>query len=753
MNDDIQNQMRQQAIELAAQMQHRFVTVEHLLLTIVEDEYGDACQALLHNARAEFNANILKTDLQLFLERQSPKRKNGEAPKPTMGFERVLERARRIVRDHGRLRLTAADMLISIFYEQESKATHLMNKQGVTRHDINDYLTRTKQEAAAEPQAESKQQFVVQVIEKTQEQKKATAHDNTLLENLNEKYRQGRLSPLVGRTQEIQAMMRVLSQSRKSNPILVGDPGTGKTTLAAGLAQIIEDGNAPPLLQSATVYALNVTALLAGTQYRGDFEQRLKRVMDILQRDPHAILFIDEIHIIIGAGSTTGSTMDVANMLKPALASGELRCIGATTYKEYRNIFEKDEALARRFQKIDILEPTEEEAIHIIQGLKSRFENHHHLTISDEVIKSAVQLSKKYIKKRCLPDIAIDLIDEAGAEKNLSNQHDTALSISDVEAVVAAKTRVPIEKMTLNEQDVLKHLAQNLKTHIYGQDVAVDTLVSAVRTARAGLRDPDKPIGSFLFAGPTGVGKTELSKQLAEHLGLKLIRFDMSEYNEKHQVSKLIGSPPGYVGHEEGGLLTEAVNKDPNAVVLLDEIEKAHSDIYNLLLQVMDHGTLTDSHGRKSDFRHVILIMTTNAGAEFLGKRSIGFIESDNKNDSKLELARVFTPEFRNRFDEIVSFNSLPKEVMHDIVRKHVKQLQHMLESRGVSLSLTEDAFVWFANHGYDSQMGARPMGRLVTNQLKKPLAEELLYGKLSQGGYVIVDAIGNELIFQYEEG
>lgn len=750
--------LKKKSLELAKRLRHSKATIEHLLLVLVDSDESDVVRALTYNPYHEYDRDQLLRCLKTSLQTCPPLTNDNLVE--TLGFQRVLTRTERMVEHKSRRNVNGADVLLAIFHEQESAATQCLRKCQATRTDIENYLAqpRFKENNETQPAEDALKSFDIQTLLSPQKTATASEGIDTFLENLNMKYRQGKSSPVIGRQKEIQETMMILSQSRKSNPLLIGEPGVGKTTIAIGLAQLIEEQKVPISLRNATIYALNLTALMAGTQFRGEFEKRMNDILSFLKQTPHAILFIDEIHMIIGAGSTKGSDMDMANILKPALASGEISCIGATTYKEFRQIFEKDEALKRRFAEVHVPEPSPQEALAIIHGMKPRLEKHHRVVFNDKALEIAVTMSQKYIKDRRLPDIALDVLDEAGALVNMENPHlgDKMVDANHVYQVIASKAHIPVEQIAQTQESAgLAHLSEHLKAVIYGQDHAIDTLVSAVTMASAGLRDETKPIGSFLFAGPTGVGKTELCKQLASQLGMKLLRFDMSEYTDQSAYTKLIGTAPGYVGYDQGGVLTDAVQKEPHSIVLMDEIEKAHPQIYNLLLQVLDYGTLTDGQARKVDFRHTIIVLTTNAGAAVLQKRSIGFGSFDNapdKQESQQEMARVFSPEFRNRFDEIIQFNALPKSVAGNIVDKLVAELQHTLVEKKVKIILTDSARQWFIDHGYDAQMGARPMGRLVTNELKKPLAKELLYGQLKEGGQVQVDANQGELTFMFNQ-
>lgn len=753
MNSPYINALKEQAQLLAKRFKHRFVTLEHLLWIMLESNDADVSKAVAYSGYSEFDRDVVLYQLKKILSKLETKTNNDETSE-TLGFQRVLANSQQQQQEGQEA--NGANVLLAMFYEQESPCIKLLKSQHVTRKDIEDYLARPRFQPspASEKVQKAMKSLNIETLLSPQEQQQQQATNlGEFLEDLNEKYRRGKLSQVIGRDKEIAATVRVLSQSRKSNPLLVGDPGVGKTTIAEGLAQLIEEQKVPQVLRNATIYALRMSALIAGTQYRGEFEKRINKVVTFLKSDPHAILFIDEIHMIIGAGSSNGSNMDIANILKPALASGEISCIGATTYKEFRQIFEKDEALKRRFQEVDVPEPSVEQTIAILKGLKPRLEKHHQLTIEETALEIAVRLSKKYIKDRKMPDIALDVLDEACASINVDGQHSGGkiVAIADVQMVIAAKAGLPIEQLVKTDNNKhLEQLSDHLKEKIFGQEHAIDTLVSAITMAHAGLREAEKPIGSFLLAGPTGVGKTEICKQLAAELNMKLLRLDMSEYMDSHSSTKLIGTAPGYVGYDQGGQLTEAVNKEPHSIVLLDEIEKAHPQIYNLLLQVLDYGVLTDGQSRKVDFRHTIIVMTTNAGAQALQQRNIGFGEQDNTTDSAIELGRVFSPEFRNRFDEIIQFNPLPKSIAGNIVDKLVRELQATLSDKGVIIELSNSARAWLVDKGYSKELGARPMARIVTDQLKKPLAKELLYGQLKQGGRVFVGVSHDALSFSF---
>lgn len=742
------------AFKEARAKRHEFVTVEHLLIALLENsaavEVLKACGA---------NINRLRNNLVEFVDRTTPiipSHIHDRDTQPTLGFQRVLQRAVFHVQSSGKTEVTGANVLAAIFSEQESQSVYLIRQENVSRLDVINYISHGSTKPRSIRDAD---QFGGHYMDEGDGSQEEGGSGGSPLEqfttNLNARAQLGLIDPLVGREDEVERTIQILCRRRKNNPLLVGEAGVGKTAIAEGLARLIVEKKVPNVLEESIIYALDLGSLLAGTKYRGDFEKRLKSVLHQLKEQKGAILFIDEIHTIIGAGAASGGLMDVSNLIKPLLASGDLTCIGSTTYKEYRGIFEKDHALARRFQKIDVKEPTIEQTIEILKGLRSRFESHHNLKYTDESLEAAARLSARYISDRRLPDKAIDLIDEVGAFQYLVPEANRKKLIEtiDIEKVVAKVARVPERNVSTSDREVLRNLIRDLKMMIFGQDDAIETLGSAVRLARSGLRDPTKPIGSFLFSGPTGVGKTEVSKQLAKILGIELVRIDMSEYMERHTVSRLIGAPPGYVGYDEGGLLTEAVNKHPHSVVLLDEIEKAHPDVYNLLLQIMDHGTLTDTNGRKTDFRHTILIMTSNAGAELLDKTAIGFTPQDNASDSLQAVNRVFSPEFRNRLDAIIPFKALDNKTILHVVNKFLMELEVQLESKHVVLELDEHARNWLAKNGYDQKMGARPMARLIQEQIKRPLAEELLFGKLSKGGgHVLVTVDEDKLKFAIEE-
>ncbi len=735
------------AFRSAYEKRHEFITVEHLLLAMLDNsiavEVLRACGA---------NIDQLRKDLTEFLDETTPLIPPGvkRETQPTLGFQRVLQRAAFHVQSSGKKEVTGANILVAIFSEQDSQAVYLLNKQDVTRLDVVNYIShgisKVREDSDASPKSST--------TSESDEGEGAAANPlEKFASNLNELAKRGKIDPLIGRKGEIERTIQVLCRRRKNNPLLVGEAGVGKTAIAEGLAKKIVDKEVPEVLSESTIYALDLGSLVAGTKYRGDFEKRLKALLAQLKKEPNSILFIDEIHTIIGAGSASGGVMDASNLIKPVLASGELRCIGSTTYQEYRGIFEKDRALARRFQKIDIHEPTVDETYHILRGLKSRFEKHHDVKYSLAALRTAAELSDRYITDRHLPDKAIDVIDEAGASQRLLpvSRRKKLIGTLEIEDIVSKIARIPPKTVSTNDKDKLRDLEKNLKMLVFGQDEAISTLASAIKLSRAGLREVQKPIGCFLFAGPTGVGKTEVTRQLAKVLGIELIRFDMSEYMERHTVSRLIGAPPGYVGFDQGGLLTEEVNKHPHAVLLLDEVEKAHTDVFNLLLQVMDHGTLTDNNGRKADFRNIILIMTTNAGAAEGGRPSIGFTQQDHSTDSMKVIERMFSPEFRNRLDAIIQFKPLNLDIIGQVVDKFMFELESQLAEKRVSVVLEPDAREWLAEHGFDPSMGARPMARVIQENIKKPLADEILFGKLSEGGVVRISVEDGQLAFTIE--
>ena len=735
------------AFKEAREKRHEFVTVEHLLLALLDNptasEVLKACGA---------NLEKLKRDLVNFLEETTPllPPHDPRETQPTLGFQRVLQRAVFHVQSSGKKEVTGANVLVAIFSEQDSQAVYFLSKQNITRLDVVNYISHGISKVHGEEEGEglssssSEEEGGEQAARKPLEQ---------YATNLNQLARQGKIDPLIGRRAEIERTIQILCRRRKNNPLLVGEAGVGKTAIAEGLAKMIVDGEVPEVLAGCTIYSLDLGALVAGTKYRGDFEKRLKAVLAQLRKERNAILFIDEIHTIIGAGAASGGVMDASNLIKPMLASGELRCIGSTTYQEFRGIFEKDRALARRFQKIDITEPTVDETYEILKGLKSRFEEHHGVRYSSRALRAAAELAAKYINDRHLPDKAIDVIDEAGASQRLlpPSRRKKVVGVAEIEQIVAKMARVPPKSVSASDKEALRNLERDLKMVVFGQDAAIETLAAAIKMSRSGLGNERRPIGCFLFAGPTGVGKTEVSRQLAMILGIELIRFDMSEYMERHTVSRLIGAPPGYVGFDQGGLLTEAIIKHPHAVLLLDEIEKAHPDVFNLLLQVMDHGTLTDNNGRKADFRNVILIMTTNAGAEQMSRPSIGFTQQDHSSDGMEVIRRTFSPEFRNRLDAIIQFKPLDRATIAHVVDKFVYELEAQLQERKVTLEVDEAARAWLAEHGFDDKMGARPMARVIQEHIKKPLAEELLFGRLAGGGHVRVGAGEDGLTFDIE--
>lgn len=742
------------AFKEARAKRHEFVTVEHLLIALLENsaavEVLKACGA---------NISHLRSNLTEFIDRTTPiipTHIHDRDTQPTLGFQRVLQRAVFHVQSSGKTEVTGANVLAAIFSEQESQSVYLIRQENVSRLDVINYIAHGSTKTRA-PSREG-EQFGGHYMEESEGDQAGEGGGSPLEQyttNLNARAKLGMIDPLIGREDEIERTIQILCRRRKNNPLLVGEAGVGKTAIAEGLARFIIEKNVPSVLEDAVIYSLDLGSLLAGTKYRGDFEKRLKSVLHQLKAQKGAILFIDEIHTIIGAGAASGGLMDVSNLIKPLLASGDLTCIGSTTYKEYRGIFEKDHALARRFQKIDVKEPSVEQTIEILKGLRSRFESHHNLKYTDESLEAAAKLSARYISERRLPDKAIDLVDEVGAHQYLIPEPNRKKVIEaiDIEKVVAKIARIPERNVSISDRELLKNLTRDLKMMIFGQDDAIETLGAAVRLARSGLRDPIKPIGSFLFIGPTGVGKTEVCKQLAKILGIELVRFDMSEYMERHTVSRLIGAPPGYVGYDEGGLLTEAVNKHPHSVVLLDEIEKAHPDVYNLLLQVMDHGTLTDTNGRKTDFRHTIFIMTSNAGADLFDKNAIGFTTDDSgPSDVLTAINKVFSPEFRNRLDALIQFKALDTRTILHVVNKFLMELEVQLEPKHVVLEIDDEARAWLATHGYDKKMGARPMARLIQEQIKRPLAEELLFGKLHEGGHVLVTVDKGKLKFAMGE-
>jgi len=740
------------AFKDAREKRHEYMTVEHLLLALLDNssaaEVLRACGVDMSLLRKELNAFVDATtpvipDVKVEMETQ-----------PTLGFQRVLQRAVFHVQSSGKKEVTGANVLVAIFSEQESQAVFLLKQQSISRIDVVNYIAHGipspkvkenneqesgHEQAEGEPGGEGQGQSALEQY--------AT--------NLNQQAKLGLIDPLIGRDYEVKRVVQILSRRRKNNPLLVGESGVGKTAIAEGLAKMIEDGQVPEIIQDGVVYSLDMGALLAGTKYRGDFEKRFKVLLSELKSQPRAILFIDEIHTIIGAGAASGGVMDASNLLKPVLSNRGIRCIGSTTYQEYRGIFEKDRALSRRFQKVDVEEPDVEDTYRILKGLKKRFEEHHEIRFTDKSLRTAAQLADRYITDRHMPDKAIDVIDEAGAYQRLkpTGKRKKVIGVHEIEQIVASIARVPAQSVSASDKALLKNIDRDLKMVVFGQDKAIDAISSAIKLSRAGLKDTEKPIGSFLFAGPTGVGKTELTRQLASVMGVELVRFDMSEYMERHTVSRLIGAPPGYVGFDQGGLLTEAITKQPHCVLLLDEIEKAHPEVFNLLLQVMDHGTLTDNNGRKADFRNVVIIMTTNAGAEQMSRRSIGFTHQDHSTDGLEEVRKAFTPEFRNRLDGIIQFGVLDIQVIKNVVDKLLVELQAQLDEKKVHIDVDEAAREWLAHHGYDEKMGARPMARLIHDKLKKPLAEAILFGELAEkGGSVRVTVEEDNLVFAVAE-
>ncbi len=735
-----------QAIQRARDDRHEFITVEHLLAALLDNPTAvrviRACGG---------NVDALRSKLNEFLQSQVPTlpRESDAETQPGLGFQRVIQRAILHVQSAGKKEVSGANVLVAIFAEKDSHAVYFLNEQDVTRFDVVNYISHgiskvsgdnTGLPAPGDTDAEA--------AEGAEDASKSPL--TAFAVNLNEQALCGNIDPLIGRTPEIERTVQILCRRRKNNPLFVGEAGVGKTAIAEGLAKMIVEGEVPEVLANNTIYALDMGALLAGTKYRGDFEQRLKSVLNELKKTVGAVLFIDEIHTIIGAGAASGGAMDASNLLKPMLASGEIKCIGSTTYNEYRGIFEKDRALSRRFQKIDVMEPSIDEAVAILRGLKSRFEEHHDVRFTRPALRSAVELSARYITDRHLPDKAIDVIDEAGARSRLqpAGKRKKTIGVADIEQIISRMARIPPKSVSASDKDALINLERDLKMVVFGQNEAIEALASAIKLARSGLGNPDRPISSFLFSGPTGVGKTEVTRQLAHVLGIELVRFDMSEYMERHTVSRLIGAPPGYVGFDQGGLLTEAINKHPHAVLLLDEIEKAHPDVFNLLLQVMDYGTLTDNNGRKSDFRNVIIVMTTNAGAERMTRTSMGFTKQDHSGDDLEAIKRLFTPEFRNRLDSVIAFKSLDENTIMHVVGKFVLELERQLAEKNVTLEVDERARRWLARNGHDPAMGARPMARLIQDKIKRPLADELLFGALASGGSVSVTERDGQLAF-----
>ncbi|AIU66333.1 Clp protease ClpX [Vibrio coralliilyticus] len=736
------------AFSRARDKRHEFMTVEHLLLALLEN---DAAREALLACQADIDA--LRSELDIFIDQTTPlipENDETRETQPTLSFQRVLQRAVFHVQSSGRSEVTGANVLVAIFSEQESHAAYLLKKNDISRLDIVNFISHgiTKASSSGDDSSSSDSFSSSDSTEEAGSEERL----ESFASNLNQLAKQGQIDPLIGRDKELERTIQVLCRRRKNNPLLVGEAGVGKTAIAEGLAWRIVEGQVPEIIKNSVIYSLDIGSLLAGTKYRGDFEKRFKAILKQLEKEDDAILFIDEIHTIIGAGAASGGQVDAANLIKPLLSSGKLRCIGSTTYQEYSNIFEKERALSRRFQKIDIVEPSLDDTTKILMGLKPKYEAHHEVRYTNKALRAAVELSAKYINERHLPDKAIDVIDEAGARHRLApaSRRKKTVGVADIEAMVAKMARIPEKSVSSSDKEILQNLDEKMKMLVFGQDDAIDVLSEAIKLTRAGLGADNKPVGSFLFAGPTGVGKTEVTVQLSKLMGIELLRFDMSEYGERHSVSRLIGAPPGYVGYDQGGLLTDAVIKHPHSVVLLDEIEKAHPDIFNLLLQVMDNGTLTDNNGRKADFRNVILVMTTNAGVQETVKKSIGLIQQDHSHDAISEIKKVFTPEFRNRLDNIIWFNSLDEHVIHQVVDKFIVELQAQLDARGVSLEVSDDARHWLALKGYDKAMGARPMGRVIQEQLKKPLANELLFGTLVDGGTVKVNLKKDELKFKY---
>ena len=733
------------AFQSAREKRHEYITVEHLLSALLDNP--SAARVL---RACGGNLDELRRNLTAFLRDNVPvlPPESETDTQPTLGFQRVIQRAVLHVQGVGKKEVNGANVLIAIFGEKDSHAVYFLHKQNISRFDVVNYISHGISKVPGENQPE---------LPPPEETDEGASTEKSPLDvftvNLNERARQGKIDPLIGRAHEVERTVQILCRRRKNNPLFVGEAGVGKTAIAEGLAKKIVEGEVPDILKNSTIYSLDMGALLAGTKYRGDFEKRLKAVLNQVRKQERAVLFIDEIHTIIGAGAASGGAMDASNLLKPALASGDLKCIGSTTYQEYRGIFEKDRALSRRFQKIDVVEPSVDETIQILQGLKSRFEQHHGVKYTSHALRSAAELSARYINDRHLPDKAIDVIDEAGASLHLlpPSKRKKTIGVSDIEHIVSKIARIPPKSVSSNDKEALRTLERDLKMVVFGQDEAIDALATSIKMARSGLSHPEKPIGSYLFSGPTGVGKTEVTRQLAKILGLELIRFDMSEYMERHTVSRLIGAPPGYVGFDQGGLLTDSITKHPHAVLLLDEIEKAHPDVYNLLLQVMDHGTLTDNNGRKADFRSVIIVMTTNAGAEQLSRASMGFTKQNHTGDETEVLKRVFSPEFRNRLDAMIPFKPLSPDTIGHVVSKFVLELEAQLEEKHVEIDVDERARAWLAKHGYDPAMGARPMARLIREKIKKALADEILFGKLAHGGTVDVTEEGGELAFRFE--
>ena len=737
LDDELEKDLNN-TFKFALSKNHEFVTVEHLLLTLLSN--SSAMKVL--NA-CEINIEILKKELEDFIFSTTPliSEQTNKEIQPTLGFQRVLQRAVFHVQSSGNTEVHGSNLLVAIFSEKESKSVTLLHHHGMTRLDAVSYLSHGLIDSNIEEESD------------LHDDEKEKNIENSALEsftlNLNNEAKKGRIDPLIGRIKEVERVVQVLARRNKNNPLLVGDSGVGKTAIAEGIARLIFENKVPDLIKGSNIYSLDMGSLLAGTKYRGDFEKRLKVVLKELKDDPKSILFIDEIHTVVGAGATSGGVMDASNLLKPSLARNEIRFIGSTTFKEFRGVFEKDRALSRRFQKIEITEPSTEETIKILNGLKKRYEKHHDIKYTSNALKAAATLSARHINDRNLPDKAIDVIDEAGAKQRLlsDSKRKKTISTLDIEKIIASMARIPEKTVTTSDRESLKKLEENLKRVIFGQDEAIKSLANSIKMARAGLRLEEKPVGSFLFSGPTGVGKTEVSKQLALIMGIEFIRFDMSEYMERHTVSRLIGAPPGYVGYDQGGLLTEAVTKHPHSIILLDEVEKAHPEVFNILLQIMDHGTLTDNNGRKADFKNVVIIMTTNAGAQDMSRASMGFKTQDHASDTIEKIKKIFSPEFRNRLDAIIQFNPLHTEVIRTVVDKFLVELQAQLDEKKIQIEVSEEARDWLVENGYDKNMGARPMQRLIQEAIKKPLAQEILFGKLSKnGGIVYVDLSKNKL-------
>ena len=730
----------------AREQRYEFMTIEHLLFALLNN---NSATAVLSACGA--NLNSLHDDLIKFIQKNSTIINDIDErdTQPTIGFQRVLQRAVFNVQSSGKQEVSGANVLVAIFGERESHAVYFLNRQSITKLDITNYISHGIANINEDDETD-----IDEIDDESCQDKPEANLLNSFAVNLNEKAIEGKIDPLIGRQIEIQRTIQVLCRRRKNNPLYVGEAGVGKTAIAEGLAKLIVDSEVPDVLMDSVIFALDLGALLAGTKYRGDFEKRLKSVIAELNKQPNSILFIDEIHTIIGAGATSGGVMDASNIIKPVLASGELKCIGSTTYQEYRGVFEKDHALARRFQKIDVAEPSIDETVKILEGLKSRFEEHHKIKYTRQALKTAAELTERYINDRQLPDKAIDVIDEAGAAQKLlpESKRKKTIGVKDIENIVAKIARIPPKTVSNSDKDIIKNLERNLKMVVFGQDKAISMLSNTIKMSRSGLGNTQKPIGNFLFAGPTGVGKTEVTRQLAMQMGVELVRFDMSEYMERHTVSRLIGAPPGYVGFDQGGLLTDAINKKPHCVLLLDEIEKANPDVFNLMLQIFDHGTLTDTNGRKTDFRNVIIVMTTNAGADRISRASVGFMPQDHSSDVTESIKKMFNPEFRNRLDAIIHFNPLDKKTISNVVGKFLIELETQLDDKKVTIEITEDAREWLADNGYDKVMGARPMSRLIQKIIKRPLAEELLFGKLMQGGHVVASLENNSIKVEIKE-